>query len=338
MSGRKTVEISSYEYDTLRRKAGSADSAARSMAKLQQTNRALEVMNQQQAQRMRRETARLENRISEIQRRSTQESQALRRQLTQDVAAVRQQIDLQAAVNTRNMDQLRRAFEAKLKQTDSRITDLTRTVEQNRKQAQQDIINMKTEVDKSIKSLTSRLDTADANAKALLECAETYFDAADQIIESAQAFRCGFLLPKEWEALLTDRKRAMDEITLARQNPANAAVACSSARTLNDASMKFYNAVIAAEQEWQVHYEAAAQQLALANAKLTDSETVSLEGIDVELAQRIIDFSSGSCYAIGGGLQKVSSYIFILTPSNVEISGDIQDLLGGAIPSMRSSY
>ena len=57
-----------------------------------------------------------------------------------------------------------------------------------------------------------------------------------------------------------------------------------------------------------------------------------------ELAQRIIDFSSGSCYAIGGGLQKVSSYIFILTPSNVEISGDIQDLLNGAVPSMRTSF
>ena len=65
---------------------------------------------------------------------------------------------------------------------------------------------------------------------------------------------------------------------------------------------------------------------------------LNLEGIDVELAQRIIDFSSGSCYAIGGGLQKVSSYIFILTPSNVEISGDIQDLLGGAIPAMRTSF
>lgn len=64
---------------------------------------------------------------------------------------------------------------------------------------------------------------------------------------------------------------------------------------------------------------------------------LNLEGIDVELAQRIIDFSSGSCYAIGGGLQKVSSYIFILTPSSVEISGDIQDLLGGAIPAMRTS-
>ena len=65
---------------------------------------------------------------------------------------------------------------------------------------------------------------------------------------------------------------------------------------------------------------------------------LNLEGLDVELAQRIIDFSSGSCYAIGGGLQKVSGYIFILTPASVEISGDIQDLLGGAIPSMRTSF
>lgn len=65
---------------------------------------------------------------------------------------------------------------------------------------------------------------------------------------------------------------------------------------------------------------------------------LNLEGIDVELAQRIIDFSSGSCYAIGGGLQKVSSYIFILTPSSVEISGDIQDLLGDTVPSMRTSF
>lgn len=56
---------------------------------------------------------------------------------------------------------------------------------------------------------------------------------------------------------------------------------------------------------------------------------LNLEGIDVELAQRVIDFTSGACYSIDGSLQKVSSYIFILTPSNVEISGDITDILNG---------
>lgn len=67
---------------------------------------------------------------------------------------------------------------------------------------------------------------------------------------------------------------------------------------------------------------------------------LNLEGLDVELAQRIIDFSSGSCYAINGSLQKVSSYIFTLTPEGVEISGDIQDILGTASnnTTMRNSF
>lgn len=55
---------------------------------------------------------------------------------------------------------------------------------------------------------------------------------------------------------------------------------------------------------------------------------LNLEGIDVDVAQRILDFISGSCYAINGKLQKISNYIFIITPANVGISGDIEDLLG----------
>ncbi len=62
---------------------------------------------------------------------------------------------------------------------------------------------------------------------------------------------------------------------------------------------------------------------------LLSSRTVvlNLEGLDIELAQRIIDFTSGSCFAISGNLQKISHYIFIVTPSSVDISGDFQDLL-----------
>ena len=57
---------------------------------------------------------------------------------------------------------------------------------------------------------------------------------------------------------------------------------------------------------------------------------LNFEGLDVEIAQRIIDFTSGSCYAIGGNLQKVSNYIFIVTPKSVDISGDFQEILSGA--------
>ena len=57
---------------------------------------------------------------------------------------------------------------------------------------------------------------------------------------------------------------------------------------------------------------------------------LNFEGLDVEIAQRIIDFTSGSCYAIGGNFQKVSNYIFVVTPKSVDISGDFQDILSGA--------
>lgn len=57
---------------------------------------------------------------------------------------------------------------------------------------------------------------------------------------------------------------------------------------------------------------------------------LNLEGLDVDVAQRIIDFTSGSCFAIGGNLQKISHYIFIITPASVDISGDFQDIFSGS--------
>lgn len=55
---------------------------------------------------------------------------------------------------------------------------------------------------------------------------------------------------------------------------------------------------------------------------------INMEGVHVELAQRIIDFTSGACYSMNGNLQSISKYIFIVTPSSIELSGDFQDVLG----------
>ncbi len=54
---------------------------------------------------------------------------------------------------------------------------------------------------------------------------------------------------------------------------------------------------------------------------------LNMEGLDLGLAQRIIDFTSGCCYAIDGNLQKISNYIFIVTPAAVDISGDLQGIM-----------
>ena len=63
---------------------------------------------------------------------------------------------------------------------------------------------------------------------------------------------------------------------------------------------------------------------------LLNNRTVvmNLEGLDVDVAQRILDFTAGSCFAINGNLQKISHYIFIITPASVDVSGDFQDMFG----------
>ena len=54
---------------------------------------------------------------------------------------------------------------------------------------------------------------------------------------------------------------------------------------------------------------------------------INMEGLNVDTAQRIIDSTSGSTYALHGNLQKISNFIFLATPNGVDISGDIQNIM-----------
>ena len=67
---------------------------------------------------------------------------------------------------------------------------------------------------------------------------------------------------------------------------------------------------------------------------------LNLEGLDLEVAQRIIDFTSGATFAINGNLQKISNFIFLVTPANIDISGDLHDLLNSSfdVPSIKTRY
>jgi cell division inhibitor SepF len=49
---------------------------------------------------------------------------------------------------------------------------------------------------------------------------------------------------------------------------------------------------------------------------------VNLQGADKELSRRMIDFCSGATYALGGSMDKVADQVFLLTPSNVEVSAE----------------
>lgn len=56
---------------------------------------------------------------------------------------------------------------------------------------------------------------------------------------------------------------------------------------------------------------------------------INMEGLSVDIAQRIIDFTCGATFAMHGNLQKISTYIFLATPNGVDISGDIQNFVEG---------
>jgi len=49
---------------------------------------------------------------------------------------------------------------------------------------------------------------------------------------------------------------------------------------------------------------------------------LNLQAADKTLSRRLLDFSSGLCYALGGNMEKVATQVYLLTPTNVEVSLD----------------
>ncbi|RIW36335.1 cell division protein SepF [Bacillus salacetis] len=54
---------------------------------------------------------------------------------------------------------------------------------------------------------------------------------------------------------------------------------------------------------------------------------VNLQRIQHDQAKRIVDFLSGTVYALGGDIQRIGSNIFLCTPDNVEVAGNITEFL-----------
>ena len=59
--------------------------------------------------------------------------------------------------------------------------------------------------------------------------------------------------------------------------------------------------------------------------KKRNTVVVNMKRVTAEQAKRIIDFLSGTVYAIGGDLQKIGVGIFLCTPKNVNVEGSISD-------------
>ena len=59
--------------------------------------------------------------------------------------------------------------------------------------------------------------------------------------------------------------------------------------------------------------------------KKRNAVVVNLKRVTPEQAKRIVDFLSGTLYAIGGDMQKLGSGIFLCTPKNINVQGKMSD-------------
>ena len=59
--------------------------------------------------------------------------------------------------------------------------------------------------------------------------------------------------------------------------------------------------------------------------KKKNTVVVNMKRVTPDQAKRIVDFLSGTVYALGGDLQKIGAGIFLFTPKNVDVEGAIND-------------
>ena len=66
------------------------------------------------------------------------------------------------------------------------------------------------------------------------------------------------------------------------------------------------------------------------NLKEKKSIVVNLDDLEIDVAQRILDFISGAVYALNGSIRKAARNIFVIAPFNVDVSSNSGDSQSGS--------
>ena len=57
---------------------------------------------------------------------------------------------------------------------------------------------------------------------------------------------------------------------------------------------------------------------------------LNMENVDKALTRRVVDFLSGSVYALDGRVKKVAQSTYLFCPHNMDVSGDLENIKGEA--------
>jgi cell division inhibitor SepF len=53
-----------------------------------------------------------------------------------------------------------------------------------------------------------------------------------------------------------------------------------------------------------------------------------MENVDKTLTRRVVDFLSGSVYALDGSVKKVAQSTYLFCPHNMDVVGDLESMQG----------
>ncbi|MEY9978395.1 cell division protein SepF [Lysinibacillus sp. RC79] len=116
--------------------------------------------------------------------------------------------------------------------------------------------------------------------------------------------------------VMKERKAPVQEIFPQSTTPTNNIVSLQAAMNSKGAKVVLVEPRVYAE----------AQDIA-EHLKNKRAAILNLQRIEREQGVRIIDFLSGTVYALGGDIQRIGKDIFLCTPDNVEVSGEISNFI-----------
>ncbi|ARJ39970.1 MULTISPECIES: cell division protein SepF [Sporosarcina] len=122
---------------------------------------------------------------------------------------------------------------------------------------------------------------------------------------------------KEMKKLAGKKRAVNSRLQASPQKPSSTQAPVISLQSLQKSSK-----VILLEPRSYAEVEDIAEHL-----KNRRSVVVNLQQIERDQGFRIIDFLSGTVYALGGDIQRIGADIFLCAPDNVEVAGKITEFL-----------
>ena len=298
MSGRKETytSITTSELRRLRQQASRAGDVGRQNAILQEINR----RNQQAMDNYQRQIRTMNSNMDNLNRRielqgqvASRETQNLRNQLQTSIRNANERMRAMAAENEQIIREMNDNFSREISQTRRDVANamnennrrIESAMQQNNIRIENQIQELATNVESELQNVHNRLDSIDAaiqttahNNNVLLEMAQEYDHAAELMLEEIQNdYNVEILCPGRLKPVLAARNASMGDIIDAEKMPENSATARHAARETLEDTMRLYQDVLRAKQEWELSLAAARQTLSVTSGQIDANRTLLLE-------------------------------------------------------------